>query len=366
MSNNKKVLHIIASLGNGGAERQLIELLKYNKSHAVLLLSDAGVYKKTLNSCNIKYWELEVKNKFIIFFKFFAFIKVIKLFKPDIIQSWMYNACLFSTFCKVLSFNKTPIIWCIRCSNMITNHYSYILKLSILCCKYFSKKADKIIYNSFAGMKYHIGIGFNKKKKNIIFNGVDKKKFKYNKSLREKLRKKYKIRSNETVIICVARVDPMKNYNNLLKAYKKIDEKKMKNLKLVIIGKGTEYLNISKGCLALGMKLDIEKYYNMADIIILPSAFGEGFSNVLVEGMLTGLLPTATDVGDSKYIIGDTGFLIRKSDYGSIKKILLKLSNLKKNTLLIKRKKAKYRAKKLFSPEKMLKKYSDIYDEILN
>ena len=51
------------------------------------------------------------------------------------------------------------------------------------------------------------------------------------------------------------------------------------------------------------MKKDIEKYYNLADIIILPSAFGEGFPNVLVEGMLTNLFPVATDVGDAKKLL---------------------------------------------------------------
>ena len=67
MRNNVKVLHIIASLGNGGAERQLIEILKCNRSHAVLLLTEADVYKETLDKLNIKYWEMGVKNKLLIF-----------------------------------------------------------------------------------------------------------------------------------------------------------------------------------------------------------------------------------------------------------------------------------------------------------
>ncbi len=51
------------------------------------------------------------------------------------------------------------------------------------------------------------------------------------------------------------------------------------------------------------MKKDIEEYYNIADIVIVPSAFGEGFSNVLVEGMLTNLFPVATDVGMQKKLL---------------------------------------------------------------
>ena len=66
-----KVLHVIASLGNGGAERQLIEILKCNRNHAVLLLTKADVYKETLDQLNIKYWEMGAKNKLLIFSKVF-------------------------------------------------------------------------------------------------------------------------------------------------------------------------------------------------------------------------------------------------------------------------------------------------------
>ena len=109
MRNNVKVLHIIASLGNGGAERQLIEILKCNRSHGVLLLTEADVYKETLDKLNIKYWEMGAKNKLLIFLKVFFFRNVIKVYKPDMIQSWMYNACLFSVFCKLIKVFDKPL-----------------------------------------------------------------------------------------------------------------------------------------------------------------------------------------------------------------------------------------------------------------
>ena len=68
MRNNVRVLHIIASLGNGGAERQLIEILKCNRSHGVLLLTEADVYKEKLEKLKIKYWEMR-QNKLLIFLK---------------------------------------------------------------------------------------------------------------------------------------------------------------------------------------------------------------------------------------------------------------------------------------------------------
>lgn len=364
MKQNIKVLHVIVSLGNGGAERQLVELLRYNKHHGVVLLNNADVYRNTLDVLKIKYWEMQLQNKFLIFTKIFFFKKIINEFKPDIVQSWMYNACLFSLICRIFKLYNKPLIWNIRCSNMITKHYSFLLKVIIYVCALFSKKVEKIVFNSLAGINYHKKIGFNQKKVELVYNGINSKKFKFNNKYRELFREKYNISKNELILMCVARVDPMKNFKNFLKAYETLEKSDVNKIKLVLIGKGTNQLALPDNCIALGMKRNVELYYSMADIILVPSAFGEGFSNVLVEGMLTNLLPVATDVGDAKKIIGNVGFVIKGYNVSSLKSALSKIIRIKKNVIKSMGKKAKSRASNLFTVEKMVKAYSIIYQKV--
>ena len=126
-----------------------------------------------------------------------------------------------------------------------------------------------------------------------------KKKFYFSIKKRNKLRKLLGIKSDSVVIIFASRVDPMKNHNNLLDAFERI-RKKNKKVFLLLAGKDTEKLKKQEGVFLLGMKLNIEEYYSACDIIVVPSRFGEGFSNVLAEGMLCKLLPVATNVGDAK------------------------------------------------------------------
>ncbi len=365
MTKKIKVLHVIASLGNGGAERQLVELLKKNQQHAVILLNDASIYKDALDTYGIQYYELKAKYKFFIFLKIPTFINILKKFNPDIIQTWMYNSCFFISLLKLLKIFDKPLIWSIRCSDMQTKYYSFGFRYSLIACRLLSKISNKIIYNSYSGMIYHNKIGFSSKNTKVVFNGIDSRKFKYSKNLRKKLRNKYNFKNNSLIFMCVARVDPMKNYHNLIQAFKEMKKGDHKNIKLVLIGKGTEKLDTPEDCIALGMRLDIEKYYNMADIIISPSRFGEGFSNVLVEGMLTELVPIATNIGDAKKIVGDAGYIASNTNVSGLKKVLSKV--VKKGNKIIKAEgiKAKKRANKIFTINLMVESYNRIYKEVL-
>jgi glycosyltransferase involved in cell wall biosynthesis len=55
---------------------------------------------------------------------------------------------------------------------------------------------------------------------------------------------------------------------------------------------------------------DVKAAYNAFDIATLPSAFGEGFPNVVGEAMACGIPVAATDVGDVRPIVGDLGEVV--------------------------------------------------------
>ena len=71
----------------------------------------------------------------------------------------------------------------------------------------------------------------------------------------------------------------------------------------------------------------VNEFYNLVDVNISTSKFGEGFPNVLAESMLTNTYCLSTDVGDSNYILDKFGYVFDIGDYQALANQLLKLES---------------------------------------
>lgn len=132
---------------------------------------------------------------------------------------------------------------------------------------------------------------FGRKKYFVLNNCVDYQKFKYDETLRKKLRKKYNVES-DFVIGNIGRLCNQKNQKFLIKFLTKLP-----NCKLMIIGNGplenylTEYackMGVQNRIIFTGGISNTNEIYNAFDVFALPSIY-EGLPVVGVEAQANGL-----------------------------------------------------------------------------
>ena len=130
----------------------------------------------------------------------------------------------------------------------------------------------------------------------VLPNVIDYSKYYYNELIREKMREKLNI-TNEIVIGIVGSLRPQKNHEFLVKITKYIYDKYDKNIKLVIVGDGTQRskieklirdYNITNNIIITGATNNACDYYNAFDCYVLPSVY-EGFGLSLLEAQVNSL-----------------------------------------------------------------------------
>jgi len=237
--------------------------------------------------------------------------------------------------------------------------------------KVISRFSDAIViqYNQVNDLRL---LGVDDSKIYIIPNGVDTEYFKRSDfKIREQFREKLNLK-NHIVGLYVGRIDPIKGLDLLLEALPSV-VKLYPQFKLIIVGSGpykdnletlAKILQIDEHVIFVGGTSDVKKYYNIADIFILPSK-SEGISNALLEAMSMELAVIATAVGGIPEVIKDldNGCLTYPSSSAIVEKLELLLAN--KNLRDRLGNAARKSIIATFSIEKVAKKYIELYIQTL-
>ena len=364
---NISVMHIITGLNVGGAETQLVNLViarrRVGALDRVVSLVSNGIMVGRLEDAGVPVDDLGMRRGRPKLSGLIKLICLIRRYRPQIVQSWMYHADLISTLALRVSgrWGQTRLIWGLRCSNMNLSDYGRSLKLTINICARYSYLPDLIVANSDAGLQAHEKLGYYPKLSRVIPNGIDTDKFKPNAQSRSKVRLELGIEPNAMLVAHVARVDPMKDHETLLRATQMVPD-----VKVILIGLGTEkYSFQSDQYYCLGSRNDIPNLLAACDIIASSSAYGEGFSNAIAEGMSSGLVPVSTNVGDITQIIGDLGIVVPPRQPQALGLALQKICNESRELHIQRRAEVRTRIERCYSTSEHLNNYNKLYMSII-
>jgi glycosyltransferase involved in cell wall biosynthesis len=311
-----KILYVTAGLRGGGAEAMLTRLATATPGVAdeiiVVSLLPAEAHVGRLRTAGVTVVELNFDRAAGVARGLVELAKLIAARRPDVVQGWMYHGDLAALVALIMSGRRkrTRLVWSIRCTALDLRHYGGLgLRLVVKACTLLSGWPDLVTANSVAGLESHLALGYRPRRAEVVANGIDVDAFRPDPAARRALRLDLGIPENAIVLAHVARVDAMKDHAAFLAAMAHLPD-----VSALLVGAGTESLPGAHNVIRLGRRHDVARLFAAADFVVSSSRFGEGFSNVLGEGMACGLPAIATDVGDAKFIVGDTGVVVPPED----------------------------------------------------
>ena len=363
-----RVVHIITSLGSGGAERVLFLVASRSPDashirHMVVCLTDEGLYGPKLREAGIELICLGMQRGRSPITAFIRLVRTIRRLQPDVLMTWLYHADLMGTLAGRLA-GVRRIVWNIRCSDMDFDRYAPTTRRIVKVLARLSRVPWAIVANSEAGRRAHEGLGYHPKRWVYLPNGFDPEEWKPDATDREKVREELGFSASDVVMGMVARVDPQKDHATFLEAARLLKER-LPFLRLLLVGRDTCALQVpvalKAATVALGERRDVPRLMRACDLLVLSSAYGEGFPNVVGEAMASGLPCVVTDVGDAMAIVGDAGSVVPPRDPQALAAAIAGLVERPQSEFLQLSTCARQRIEKRFSVDGLIALYSDLF-----
>jgi glycosyltransferase involved in cell wall biosynthesis len=320
-----RVLHVSTGLNLGGAETMLLRLLEARDAgdqHHVVSLTDVGPVGRRIVAQGVEVRALGMRRAPDLR-KLLALRGIVAELRPDVVQTWMYHADLLGGMAARLA--RTRVVWGLHNSTLDPAATHRTTRLVVAALARLSWVIpDAIVTVSRTAQAVHVQKGYDVRKFVLIPNGFDLNRFRPDPAVRSAVRAELGVEEGQVLIGMVARVSAQKDHRNFILAAAALARRRPEARFLFCGGSDArDGLGAVPGNPALaepireaglldrfllvGPRDDVPRLLNALDLATLSSSFGEAFPLVLGEAMACGVPCVATDVGDSAFLVGDTG-----------------------------------------------------------
>jgi glycosyltransferase involved in cell wall biosynthesis len=366
MGNGKSnIMFVIAGMVFGGAERQLLELLKgIDRARFrpfLTCLSKSTGFTDDVKKMGIPILYAERKwrmDPFVIW----HLAGLIRKNHIALVHSFMPLAGIYGSISARLS--GVPIVnSAIRGTKQPSLYEKMLLRPTFAL-------SNVILANSEAGKKVYVSLSPEKTK--VVYNGIDLKRFDKREDGKKK-KAELKLGAFKHVVTTVTRLEPVKGPLVLIKAARFVlgDNR---DTAFLIVGDGSlrAYLEdvvrqtgLTDRVFFLGFRKDVEEILWATDVGVLTSN-REGLPNAVLEMLASGVPVVATDCEGTREVLddGETGFLAKIGDEQGIAR---RITELLKNDTLRREMgtKGKDVVSRKFNLSRMVASIEEIYDNLL-
>jgi glycosyltransferase involved in cell wall biosynthesis len=373
------VAYIIGSLATGGAETQLLELLRNldrSRFRAALVLLDCTYATRAAGLVESIY-DLKVPSRPYVNRRAKAMAAAagtmrlsayLRRTRPKIVQSILPHANIFAA--AALALTRTSLL--IGCRRSLAASYRLTKPLAF-ADRTASRRCNFMLGNSDAIVKELVEVdGIPANRVARIYNGVDVKRFRPG---NRAARQKYKWAAEHFVIGVVANFFPYKRHIDFIHAAELIANSNS-NARFLMAGQDSRGIlgSLNEEIRSRGMERLFtiipgtshpEELYPALDLYLCPSQT-EGLSNVLLEAGACGLPIVATRVGGNPEVVvdGHTGILVEPCAPESMAAAVLRLA-ADPQTMRRMGNRSRERIAAEFSIDSMVGAHMALYDRLL-
>lgn len=370
------VVHVITDLQTGGAEMAMKRLIEGTRARArfdcrVISLRSLGRVGAELQASGIRVDVLGMRGFRDIPPATVRLARMLRQLRPDLVHTWMYHGdFLGGVAAKIAGIDH--VVWSVRTAEFtagmgITRSTALLRRM----CAFLSRMIpQRIVYVAHSARKSHEKIGYARERGVVIPNGYALPPLSYRTALSSELA----LPKDACVIGTAGRYSPQKDPKGFVEmAAALANEHAM--VHFVMIGPGFDFGNVELARWIkaahledrfhlLGERADLSDLLAGMDIFCLNS-IGEGFPNVVAEAMSVGVPCVATDVGDTKYLIGDSGIVVPPRDLDALAGAVVRMVEAGAKSRRSCGERARRRIAEHFSLESVVARYEDLYADCL-
>jgi glycosyltransferase involved in cell wall biosynthesis len=291
--------------------------------HAVVSLREDGVYGRQLRGQGISVTALGMQRGRPSIAALRRLQRVIAEFRPHVIQTRLDHANLVGGLMARFA-GAPPVVWAVHSTDLGPLRTSWKTRLVRRFCAQLSYVLPRLIVSdAHSSAALHARIGFSAAKLLVVPNGVDPTSFQPDSKARERIRGLWGVAADEFLLGCVARWDPLKDHENLLRALRQLADRG-RRFRCVLVGgrmdarnrdlqRLTERWGVADRLILAGASSEVPSIMNALDVHVLSSR-AESLPVAVMEAMACGTPCVVTDVGDARHLVGETGWIARPRD----------------------------------------------------
>lgn len=366
----RNVLYIVSCLERGGLELRLLDfarLFPNNYKIHICVTSDRIGLHDRFSETSARIFVVPIKRAYCEFMSIIEIYKYIIDNDIRIVNTYDFKSLVIGCLLKLWTWSRIVLI-----HNTVDLLHSYKMrhKFSLKSLFFF---IDRSICNSKQAKDVLVSLGIRSSLIKVITNGVDTELFQQNSVVRNSMRSRFGIDSDETVIGTVANFRWEKNYPFLVECFSLLSKKHPK-LRLLCVGGGgaideiislAEARGLAEKVLFVGSVDNVPDYLGMMDIFVLCS-LKESFPNSVIQAMSVGLPVVVSDIGACNDIVtnSENGFTF---DSNNSDKFIEKIERLLSDKYLCRQfsEKGSLLVKERHAIAGMVGKYLNIYGQFL-